>query len=89
VNRTVPEIVRIGVANAQIKCVTPQRAEYLDEAGQECFVDFEECVLGTGSNCTVPAAVGNTVTSGDAVSWKIRHGSSLRTRGVPDLSLSL
>ena len=39
-----PEIVRIGVANARIKCVTPQRVEYLDEAGQECFVDLEECV---------------------------------------------
>ena len=39
----VPEIVRIGVANARIKCVTPQRVEYFDEAGQECFVDLEEC----------------------------------------------
>jgi hypothetical protein len=39
----VPEIVRIGVANARIKCVTRQRVEYLDEAGQECFVDLEEC----------------------------------------------
>jgi hypothetical protein len=38
-----PELVRIGVANARIQCVTPQRVEYLDEAGQECFVDLEEC----------------------------------------------
>jgi hypothetical protein len=38
-----PEIVGIGVANACIKCVTPQRVEYFDEAGQECFVDIEEC----------------------------------------------
>jgi hypothetical protein len=38
----VPEIVRIGVANAQIKCVTPHRVEYFDEAGQECFIDLEE-----------------------------------------------
>jgi hypothetical protein len=37
------EIIRIGVANARIKCVTPQRVEYFDEAGQECFVDLEEC----------------------------------------------
>jgi hypothetical protein len=43
VNQMVPEIVRIGVAKARIKCVTPQRVEYLDEAGLECFVDLEEC----------------------------------------------
>jgi hypothetical protein len=44
----VPEIVRIGVANSRIKCVTPQRVEYLDEAGQECFVDLDKCVRITG-----------------------------------------
>jgi hypothetical protein len=44
VNQMMPEIVRIGVANARIKCVTPQRVEYLDEAGRECFVDLEGCV---------------------------------------------
>jgi hypothetical protein len=38
-----PEIVRIGVGNARMKCVTRQRLEYIDEAGQECFVDLEEC----------------------------------------------
>jgi hypothetical protein len=43
VNQVVPEIVRIGVGNARIQCVTPQRVEYFDEAGQECFVDLEEC----------------------------------------------
>jgi hypothetical protein len=43
VNQMVPEIVRISVANARIKCVTPQRVEYLDEAGQECFVDLDKC----------------------------------------------
>lgn len=42
-NQIVPEIVRIGVANARIKCVTRQRVEYFDEAGQECFVDLKEC----------------------------------------------
>jgi hypothetical protein len=43
VNQVAPEIVRIGVANARIKRVTQQRVKYLDEAGQECFVDLEEC----------------------------------------------
>jgi hypothetical protein len=43
VNQIVPEIVRIGAGNARIKCVTPQRVEYFDEAGQECFVDLDEC----------------------------------------------
>lgn len=38
-----PEIVRIGVSNARITCVTPQRVEYVDEAGKECFVDLDEC----------------------------------------------
>lgn len=42
-NQIVPEIVRIGVGNARIKCVTLQRVEYLDAAGQECFVDLKEC----------------------------------------------
>ena len=42
-NQIVPEIVRIGVANARIKCVTRQRLEYIDEAGQNCFVDLKEC----------------------------------------------
>lgn len=42
-NQMVPEIVRIGVANARIKSVTPQRVEYFDDAGQECFVDLKEC----------------------------------------------
>ena len=42
-NQIVPEIVRIGAGNARIKCVTPQRVEYFDEAGQECFVDLDEC----------------------------------------------
>ena len=42
-NQMVPEIVRIGVANARITCVTRQRLEYINEAGQECFVDLDEC----------------------------------------------
>lgn len=42
-NQIVPEIVRIDVGNARIKCVTSQRVEYLDGAGQECSVDLEEC----------------------------------------------
>ena len=43
VNQIVPEVVRVGVGNARIKCVTPQRVEYFDETGQECFVDLNEC----------------------------------------------
>jgi hypothetical protein len=43
VSQIVPEIVRIGVGNARINCVTPQRVDYRDKAGQECFVDIEEC----------------------------------------------
>jgi hypothetical protein len=43
VNQILPEIVRIGVANARLECVTPQRVDYRDEAGLECFVDLEEC----------------------------------------------
>jgi hypothetical protein len=43
VSNVSPEIIRIGAGNARIKCVTPQRVEYFDESGQECFVDLEEC----------------------------------------------
>jgi hypothetical protein len=43
VNQIVPEIVRIDVSNAHIKSVTSQRVKYLDEAGQESFVDLKEC----------------------------------------------
>jgi hypothetical protein len=43
VDEIAPEIVRIGVTNARIKCVKYQRVEYLDRAGQECFVDLKEC----------------------------------------------
>jgi hypothetical protein len=39
----VPEIVRIGVGNACVRSVTPERVEYVDEGGQECFVDLKEC----------------------------------------------
>ena len=42
-NEMVPEIVRIGAGNARIKCLTPQRVEYFDEAGQECTIELEEC----------------------------------------------
>ena len=42
-NPTVREIVRIGVGSARIKCVTPERVEYRDEAGQECFVELDKC----------------------------------------------
>jgi hypothetical protein len=42
-DQMVPEIVRIDVGNARIKCVTRQRLEYIDEAGEESFVDLGEC----------------------------------------------
>lgn len=47
-NEMVPEIVRIGVESARIKCVTPQRVEYLDQTGKECFVDLDKCVRNWG-----------------------------------------
>lgn len=43
-NQIVPEIVRIGVANARIQSrIFSSRVKYLNEAGQKCFVDLEEC----------------------------------------------
>jgi hypothetical protein len=59
----VPEIVRIGVANARITCVTPQRVEYFDEAGQQCFVDLKECAR-------------NRVQ--DVQSWRVEDGARER-----------
>jgi hypothetical protein len=38
-----PEIVRIIVGGARIKRVTRQQVEYLNEAGQDCSVNLEEC----------------------------------------------
>jgi hypothetical protein len=52
VNQMVPEIVRIGVGNARITCVTRQRVEYFDETGQECFVDLEECARNWAQSLT-------------------------------------
>ena len=37
------EIVRIGVSEARIVGVTRERIDYIDEAGQEQFIDLEEC----------------------------------------------
>jgi len=62
-NQIVPEIVRIGVGNARIKCVTPQRVGYFDEAGQECFVDLKECAR-------------NRVK--DVESWRVEDGARER-----------
>ena len=50
-NEMSPEIVRIGVGNARITCVTRQRLEYINEAGQECFVDLEECARNWAQSC--------------------------------------
>jgi hypothetical protein len=42
-NEIAPEIVRIGVGNACVRSVTPERVEYFDDGGLECFVDLKEC----------------------------------------------
>jgi hypothetical protein len=42
-NPPAPEVVRIGIAGAHISSVSRQRIEYVDEAGQERFVDLEQC----------------------------------------------
>jgi hypothetical protein len=38
-----PEVIRIGASGARIVSVTQKRIEYIDVAGQEQFVDLEEC----------------------------------------------
>lgn len=42
-NQPAPEIVRIGMASADVTSVSQRRVEYLDEAGQERFIDLEQC----------------------------------------------
>lgn len=100
-NQIVPEIVRIGVGNARIRCVTTQQAEYLDEARQECLVDLEDSNRNynqlhnedEGDFVLLTSEEGTGDLSsryvGGASSYTIRHGSSLRTRDAPDLSLGL
>jgi hypothetical protein len=63
VNQISPEIVTIGAGNARIKCVTPQRVEYFDETGQQCFVDLKECAR-------------NRVK--DVQSWRVEDGARER-----------
>jgi hypothetical protein len=99
VNQMVPEIVRIGVANARIKCVTPQRVEYRDEAGEECFVNLDKCVRipfrfhyekeGDFVLRTIEGATHHIASRGAVPTAIPQNGSSLRTRDVPDLSLGL
>jgi hypothetical protein len=43
VKKIMPEILKIGKGNARIKSVTSKQVEYLNDAGQDCFVDLEEC----------------------------------------------
>ena len=38
-----PEVVRIGVGSARLTRVTPLQVEYVDEAGEEHFIDLQEC----------------------------------------------
>jgi hypothetical protein len=95
----VPEIVRIGIANARIKCVTPQRVEYRDEAGQECALLTSISVLGFRSNsitrkkaslsCGRQKVPTHVASGGEVFTTIPQNGSSLRTRDVPDLSLGL
>jgi hypothetical protein len=42
------EIVRIGASGARIVAVTRQRIDYIDMAGQEQFIDLEECARRWG-----------------------------------------
>ena len=42
-NQHAPEIVRIGIAGAHVKSVSPEQVDYVDEAGKERFVDLEQC----------------------------------------------
>jgi hypothetical protein len=98
VNQMVPDIVRIGVTNARIKCVTPQRVEYRDEADKSALLTSIR-VLGfrstftTRKKATLPCGhqkVATHVATRGAVPTIIhQNGSSLRTRDVPDLSLGL
>jgi hypothetical protein len=37
------EVVRVGVSGARIVTVSRQRIDYIDMAGQDRFVDLEEC----------------------------------------------
>jgi hypothetical protein len=41
--QTVPQVIRVGASVARIVRVTQKRIEYTDIAGQEQFVDLEEC----------------------------------------------
>ncbi len=70
VDEILPEIVRIGVGNARIKCVTRQRVEYFDEAEQECFVDLDECARTWVEEC-----------GDDFVEWRSEDNDA--ARGMP------
>ncbi len=38
-----PEVIRVGASGARIVRVSQKRIEYVDMAGQEQFIDLEEC----------------------------------------------
>jgi hypothetical protein len=42
------EIVRIGISGARILGISRERIDYIDAAGQELFLDLEECARGWG-----------------------------------------
>jgi hypothetical protein len=47
-NRPQREVVRVGASGARIVAVTRQRIDYIDMAGQEQFIDLEECASRWG-----------------------------------------
>ena len=48
-SRPEPETIRVGVSGARIVAVTSQRVDYIDMAGQEQFIDLEECAREVGA----------------------------------------
>jgi hypothetical protein len=52
-------VVRIGVRNARVTAVTKQRIDYVDELGQDAFVDLDECTrVWTRRHGAPPPTVG-------------------------------
>ena len=47
-NQTAGELIRVGTSGARIVRVTQKRIEYIDMAGQDQFIDLEECARAWG-----------------------------------------
>jgi hypothetical protein len=53
------EVVRIGIGSARIVSITKQRVDYIDEVGQDAFVDLDECAsVWNRKHGTPPPTVG-------------------------------